>query len=201
MKSQTDNEYLAIWEAFITTGNKQAIGLIYWGHYDLLYNFGLRYTNDIQVIEDAIQNIFSYFLKSGCNLYPVKNLRGYLIQSFRHQLLLDIKKRNKIYHLNNFVGESGECHEPEVNEKFEHEVSSLLCQKLDKSIEHLTFKQKEILYLRFQCELSYSEIAIILGIAIDSCQKMVYRTLKALREDLEKWEEIGNRLIMFFICK
>ena len=198
MKSQTDNEYLAIWESFITTGNKQAIGLIYWGHYDLLYNFGLRYTSDIQVIEDAIQNIFSYFLKSGSNLYPVKNLRGYLIQSFRHQLLLDIKKRNKIYHLNNFVGEG---HEPEVNEKFEHEASNLLRQKLDKSMERLTFKQKEILYLRFQCELSYAEIAIILGIAIDSCQKMVYRTLKALREDLEKWEEIGNRLIMLFICK
>jgi hypothetical protein len=60
-KWQENNDYTAIWESFIATGNKEGIGMIYFGHYDLLYNFGLKYTNDIQIIEDSIQNIFSYF--------------------------------------------------------------------------------------------------------------------------------------------
>ena len=166
-----------------------------------MYNFGLKYTNDIQIIEDSIQNIFSYFLKSGDNLSSVKFLRGYLLQSFRHQLLLDLKKRNKVSHLNRNSLENNDSHEPEVNEVYENEWNIRIRQKLGKCMEHLTEKQKEILYLRFQGKLSYAEIAVILGIAVDSCQKLVYRTLKLLREDLEKLDGIGNRLILFFIHK
>lgn len=198
---QENMDYPAIWESFVATGDKEAIGMIYFGHYDLLYNFGLKYTGDIQIIEDAIQNIFSYFLKSGGKLSPVKNLRGYLLQSFRHQLLLDLKKRNKIYYLNNLKGENTDYYEPDVNEVYENEWNIRIRQKLGKCMEHLTEKQKEILYLRFQVKLSYAEIAVMLGIAVDSSQKMVYRTLKLLREDLEKLDGIGNRLILFLIHK
>jgi RNA polymerase sigma factor (sigma-70 family) len=200
-KWQENTDYTAIWESFIATGDKEAIGMIYFGHYDLLYNFGLKYTNDIQIIEDAIQNIFSYFLKSGDKLSSVKNLRGYLLQSFRHQLLLDLKKRNKVSHLNRNSLENNDSHEPEVNEVYEKEWSNLRLQKLDKCMEHLSKKQKEVLFLRFKCELSYTEISDILGIAVDSCQKLVYRSLKALREDLEKLDGISNRLILFLIYK
>jgi len=199
MKRQEHTDYQAIWNSFVYTGDKESIGLIYFGHYDLLYNFGLKYTSDIHIVEDAIQNIFGYFLKSGTRLSPVKNLRGYLLQSFRHQLLLDLKKRNKIYHLNSIKGESVDYHEPEVNEVFENDWNIRIQQKLDKCMEHLTEKQKEILYLRFHGKLSYAEIAVILGIAVDSCQKLVYRTLKSLRVDLEKLDGIGNRLILFLI--
>jgi len=201
MKRQDNKDYHAIWESFISNGNQEAIGMIYLGHYDLLYNFGLRYTSDVQIIEDAIQNIFGYFLKTGTKLSPVKNLRGFLIQSFRHQLLLDLKRRTRIYHINNSIGDSGDCQEPEVNEIFEQDEKCRLQQKLGKCMEHLTDKQKEILYLRFQCELSYAEIAIMLDIAVDSCYKLIYRSLKELRLDLEKLEGLGQRLIMFFICK
>ena len=200
MKGLDNTDYHAIWELFIATGNKEAIGKIYFSHYDLLYNFGLKYTNDHGIIEDAIQNIFGYFLKSR-KLSPVKNLRGYLIQSFRHQLLLDLKKREKIFYLSNSEVVNNDCHQPEVNEIFEQEMSRRTLEKLDLCIENLTAKQKEIIYLRFQCELSYAEIARILDIAVDSCQKNVYRALKALREDFEKFGGVGHRLIMlFFPC-
>lgn len=201
MKRQDNKDYHAIWELFITNGDQQAIGMIYFGHYDLLYNFGLRYTNDVQIIEDAIQNIFSYFLKSGRTLSPVKNLRAYLLQSFRHQLLLDLKKRDRITLLNNFKVENDDCQEPEVNEIFEREWSSRLQKKLGKCMELLTEKQKEILYLRFQCQLSYPEIAIMLDIAVDSCYKLIYRSLKDLRQELQKLEEIKHRMIMFLMRK
>jgi len=198
-KWQENNDYPANWESFIATGNKEAIGTVYFGHYDLLYNFGLKYTNDNQIIEDAIQNIFSYFLKTGGNLSPVKNLRGYLLQSFRHQLFLDLKKSNIVSHLKKNSQEKEDSHEPEVDEVYENEWSTLRIQRLDRCMEHLSKKQKEVLYLRFKCDLSYTEISDILGIAVDSCQKLVYRSLKALREDLEKIEDVRHCLILFFM--
>ena len=200
-KWQENKDYPAIWESFVATGDKEAIGMIYFGHYDLLYNFGLKYTSDIQIIEDSIQNIFGYFLKSGGKFSSVKNLRGYLLQSFRHQLLLDLKKRNKVSHLKKNSQEKDDSHEPEVDEVYENEWSNLRLQKLDQCMEHLSKKQKEVLFLRFKCELSYSEISDILCIAVDSCQKLVYRSLKALREDFEKIEDVKHCLTMFFMNK
>ncbi|MCK9412563.1 MAG: sigma-70 family RNA polymerase sigma factor [Prolixibacteraceae bacterium] len=201
MKKQDNNDYHAIWESFITNGNHEAIGMIYFGHYDLLYNFGLKYTKDVQVIEDAIQNTFGYFLKTGRKLSPVTNLRSFLLQSFRHRLLLELKRRSRIFHMHAIEAKNVGSHEPEVNEKIEQEWSSWLGKKISKCMERLTGKQKEILYLRFQCDLSYAEIASMLDITVDSCYKMTYRSLKELREDIEELESIGHRLIMFFMIK
>ena len=78
MNKPDNTDYKVIWEMFIANGNKEALGLIYYSHYDLLYSFGLKYTKDSQLIEDSIQNIFSYFLKSVSHLMPVYNLRAYL---------------------------------------------------------------------------------------------------------------------------
>jgi RNA polymerase sigma factor (sigma-70 family) len=201
MKKQDNNDYRAIWESFIQNGNQEAIGMIYFGHYDLLYNFGLKYTKDVQVIEDAIQNTFGYFLMSGRKLSPVTNLRGFLLQSFRHQLLLDLKRRNRIFRLHNNKAEISESHEPEINETIEQEWSTRLGKKIVKCMEHLTVKQKEILYLRFQCDLSYPEIGTMLDITVESCRKMVYRSLKELRKEIEALEVVGHSLIMFFMSK
>ena len=106
--------------------------LPYFSHYDLLYNFGLQYTKDNQMIEDAIQYVFSYFLKSAGILMPVKNLRAILLQSFRHQLIFDLKIRNPFN--------------------------------------------------------------AILGITVDSCYKLVYRTFKDLRQDVERLEKGSKHL-------
>ncbi len=200
MKRQSD-DYQVIWDSFISNGHQKYLGMIYFGYYDLLYNLGLKYTRDVQTIEDAIQNLFGYFLQMGVKLHPVKNLRGYIIQSFHYQLLKDIKRRNRICKTGNLRVEKDDFQDPEVNEVFEQQWSSRLKLKLEHCMLNLTPKQKEILYLRFQCELSYSEIAIILDIAVDSCYKMVYRSLKELRQDIEKLEGLGHRLIMFFMRK
>jgi len=201
MKKQDNNDYRAIWESFIQNGNQEAIGMIYFGHYDLLYNFGLRYTKDVQVIEDAIQNTFGYFLKTGRKLSPVNNLRAFLLQSFRHQLLFDLKRRNRIFYMHSNKSENTDSHEPEVNDTIEQEWNTRLGKKIVKCMEHLTGRQKEILYLRFQSDLSYAEISTMLDITVDSCYKMVYRSLKELREDIEELEVTGHRLIMFFMPK
>lgn len=50
---------------------------------------------------------------------------------------------------------------------------------------HLPEKQKEAVYLRFNEAMDYPEIAIILGITIESVRKQVYRALKTVRELLD----------------
>lgn len=195
------HDYEVVWDLFIADGNQEALGVIYFSHYNLLYNFGLKYTNDVHTIEDAIQDIFSYLLKSGRRLSPVINLKAYLLQSFRHRLMFDLKKKNRFIISNQFSRDAIECQEPEVNEIFEQEWGSQLGQTISKCIERLTEKQKEVIFLRFQSELSYNEIALMLDISVDSCYKLVYRSLKEIRVELERMQITSKFLILFFLEK
>ena len=194
MTKPATNDYNAVWSLFITNGDQEALGMIYFSHYDYLYNFGLRYTNDNQIIEDAIHDIFSYFLKTGKKLSPVSNLRAFLLQSFRHQLLLVLKQRNR-YISNPKQELFVESHAPEVDDIFEDEWNNRMGRTIDKCIKHLSEKQKEVIFLKFQSNLSYNEIARILGITVDSCYKLVYRSLKELRLEMERLEE-GSKQLM-----
>lgn len=193
------HDYEVIWDLFIADGNQEALGVIYFSHYNLLYNFGLKYTNDVQMIEDAIQDIFSYLLKSGRHLSPVINLKAYLLQSFRHRLMFDLKKKNRFISSNQFSKFVVEHQEPEVNEIFEQEWSSRLGQTISKCIERLSERQKEVIFLRFQSELSYNEIALMLDITVDSCYKLVHRSLKEIRVELERMQITSKYLMLFFI--
>ncbi|MDP2335302.1 MAG: RNA polymerase sigma factor, partial [Bacteroidota bacterium] len=67
--------------------------------------------------------------------------------------------------------------------EFEHNEELRI--KLTNALNNLPRKQKEAVYLRFNESLDYPEIAIILGITIESVRKQVYRALKTVRELLD----------------
>ena len=56
--------------------------------------------------------------------------------------------------------------------------------KLASALTSLTKKQRQALDLRFSDNQSYEEIALILGINLESCRTLIYRSLKELRKKL-----------------
>jgi RNA polymerase sigma factor (sigma-70 family) len=68
----------------------------------------------------------------------------------------------------------------------DHEEDDQLRTIVNKSLTNLTGKQQEIIYLRFDCELSYEDIADILEITVESCHKSVYRSINKIRIEAEK---------------
>ena len=170
-------------------------------NYDVLYYVGLKYTSDIQVVEDSIQNVFVYLLKNRKKLKPVANVRGYLLKSFRRQLFLDLKKQKRLF-LSDQMTEtqfdyfSGtEQNVSEVNEPNE------LHNALKMSLGKLSARQQEIIYLRYDCDLSYEEISGILEITVESCYKSVYRSVKTIKADIEQLLTKGKNLLYLFIFR
>ena len=185
MPVSQNNDYAKLWEMFVSQNNQEALSVIYKNHFDLLYNFGFKYTSDKEVIENSIQNIFVYFLKIRKKLGPVNNVSGYLMQSFRRQLFLELKKGKKNILFETFPEEyfnyDNVRKENEEDEKKDH-----LYQIVMKIIENLNPKQKEIINLRFIYGLNYKEISSMLDISVDSCYKSVYRSVIAIRYEAEK---------------
>jgi len=199
MKPSTDTNYSEAWELFTSKNNDDAFAMIYFNHYDLLYYIGLKYSSDIQIIEDSIQNIFTYLLKNRNKLSHVTNVRGYLLKSFRRQLFLDLKKQKKHSLLNELPEDQFDYFNSTEQNIADKEELNELQHALRKSLEKLTAKQQEIIYLRYDCDLSYEEISNILEISVDSCYKSVYRSIKAIKVDIEQMLVKSKNLLLMFI--
>lgn len=59
-------------------------------------------------------------------------------------------------------------------------------------------RQKEALYLRFTCEMTYEQVAQIMDISIASCRTFIYRAIKDLRLRMEN-NKISQLLFIAFL--
>ena len=185
MPISENSYYIELWEMFISQDNQESLSIIYKDHFDLLYNFGFKYTSDTDAIENSIQNIFGYFLKKRNKLGPVNNMSGYLIQCFRHELYLALKKQKKII-LCQTIPETYFNHDNAQKENESEEKRDQLHQTMMTIIKKLNPKQQKIINLRFIERFSYKEISDMLNISVDSCYKSVYRSVTSIRHEAER---------------
>ena len=170
-----------IWEA-CKAGNKNAYSVIYSAWYSRLFNYGKKFTADDQLIEDAIQEIFAKFWFHKEKLVSVNELQGYLLVSFRNQVLKLIRKtRNTKYNGTGFDDENFELQVSvdqvmiNADHMYEQKVN------LKQAIEKLTPHQREAVFLKFYENLSYEEIATVFGISTKATYKLVARAVTELR--------------------
>jgi RNA polymerase sigma factor (sigma-70 family) len=124
-----------------------------------LFDYGIRHTNDKQLVEDTIQDMFIHLIKVRKSIGIVKNLSGYLFSTFRRQLFLDIKKHNFTVLSDQITEENFDYFKSpdhEISEKMHFEK---MHSTIKQCVDNLSDKQREILFLRFERDISYEEIA------------------------------------------
>jgi len=187
-----------IWNKFIEDGDKVSLSHIYKENYDLLYDYGLRYTSDIKIVEDSIQEIFISIIKYRKKIGIVKNIQGYLISSFRRQLFLGLNSKKRTISIDQMPEGSFDYFKSPENEISDKEDLEFLHTAINESMSKLTNKQKEIMFLRFERDIPYEEIATILNISVESCYKSIYRIIKTIRCVVEKKIIKSGKLILGF---
>jgi RNA polymerase sigma factor (sigma-70 family) len=197
LKSQKTNQLL-IWAKFIEDGDTSSLSIIYKENYDMLYDYGMRHTSDIKIVEDSIQEIFISIIKYRKKIGAIKNLQGYLVSSFRHQLFLNLNGKKKTISIDQMPEGAFDYFKSSDSEISEKEDKEYLYSTINECISKLTNKQKEILYLRFEQDIPYDEIANILNISVESCYKSIYRTIKAIRSAAEAKILNSGKLILGF---
>ena len=189
------------WNKFIQSGNLDALSGIYFQFYDKMFTYGLKHTSDKQAVEDTIQDVYMNLIKYRKNIGEVKNLTGYLISTFRRQLLLTINKQMKMIPSGKLQEENFEFFKSEDQDISEKENLEQLHTIIMQCIGKLPSKQREIVFLRIENGISYEEIAVMLQISVDSCYKSVYRSIKTIRTEVEKIFGKGANIILWFMSK
>lgn len=198
MKEIKDNLQMDNWNQFISDGDMDALSRIYFHYYDLLFTYGLKHGADKQIVEDSIQNTFINVIKFRKSIGEVRNLPGYLVSTFRRQFFLDMNMKKKTIISEQLPEEQFDFFKSQDPDASDSEQLEQLHVTIQQCVGNLTVKQQEILFLRFENEMSYEDISAMLHISVDSCYKSVYRSIRKIRSDAERILGKGQNLVLWF---
>lgn len=161
------------------------ISFVYYKYANDLFVWGKTFTNDHELIQDAIQDLFVYFLNNRNKLDNIQNLKVYLFSSLRHNVIHNLNdkhsKRNKIDANEDFI--FLEDNQPNIEEGFiNSEINNSQKKLLKKAFASLSQRQKRVIFLRYKLHMEYEEICNVLGIHYQSARTLIYRALGKMKE-------------------
>lgn len=175
-----------LWEK-ISLGDKSAFLDLYKELYYKLVNYGIKICNDTDLAGEAVDEVFVYIWDKSSTLSRVENVESYLVVSTKRRLirLIDKKRRTDLALKNSFT--ENEWYEAGY-ETFiiQMQTDEILKSNLKNAMEKLTYRQKQLIILKFFDGLSYEEIAAKTNQTIKTAYNTIYDALKVLRKSLKK---------------
>ena len=105
--------------------------------------------------------------------------------TFRRKLIKELSG-NHIIIKNNFeIANYSFCLEASQEEEIiKKETEKELISKVTRHLSKLSKKKREVVYLRYYCELDYDQVAAVMDISYQSARNLMYKALKTLKEQL-----------------
>ncbi|MEN8125686.1 MAG: sigma-70 family RNA polymerase sigma factor [Bacteroidota bacterium] len=174
-----------LWEK-LKSGDIDALGELYDLYIDILFLYGIQISRDKEYVMDCIHDLFLDIYKYRANLTTTNNVQSYLIKSLKRKIN---KKYNSKMILVGNEDSIGRKSQGNFTRSFEEEIilSERLSQRklqLTNALSLLTKRQKKGLFLRFNEERPYEEIAKIMNVSVQTSRTIVYRGIKKLRKHL-----------------
>lgn len=160
--------------------NLQKFREIYDLYYEPLCKFLLFYTKDAHIIEDIVQEVFLALWENRDSI-EISYIKTYLFQSAKNKLLNYLRdEENRSALLEKWYREQLESRIP-AEERFNTDA---LLKIIDKAIESLPEKCREIFILSKVENLSYKQIAELQQISLKTVENQMGIALKKIREYL-----------------
>lgn len=179
------------WKQFIS-GNDESYCWIYTTYVRKLYQYGLCFTSDTELVKDCMQDIFVYLYNSKDKLGFCDNIKFYLFASFKNNLIKAIHKESISA---DFVEDIPFLIELTVEEQYiQNEQYVTESKKVEKLLSLLTSRQKEIIYYRFIQGMNMEEICELMDLNYQSAQNLIQRSLNKMRTS-----SVDMNLLMTFM--
>ena len=145
-----------------------------------MFQYGSKICRSQALLEDTIQELFLEVWKSR-NPVPSISVKAYLLKALKYKLLKELARNNTTSFQDDFA-ENGSFelgHEAFLVARQEDEDRT---HKVLRSLEQLSHRQKEIIYLKFYQNLSYDEVSSIMNINYQAARNLLYQAIKALKK-------------------
>ena len=164
-----------------------------------IYNFILRTVRDQTEAEDLTQNTFVQVWKSAKRYRVSAKFSTWLYTIARNLSLNEIRRRSR------HRAESLDAPHPEHEEQPLHQVKDTttllppdeivreeLFDKVEEAIQDLPENQRTALLLCREADVSYEEIAEVLGVSLSATKSIIHRAREVLRTRLKAYLRTGE---------
>jgi RNA polymerase sigma-70 factor (ECF subfamily) len=164
-----------------------------------LFNFILRHLRDESESEDVAQNVFLQVFKSRQRYQATAKFSTWLFTIARNLCLNEIRRRSR--HPAESIEESHAENEDQPQRQYEDKTNRLpgenalqaeLAGKIEEALAGLPENQRTAILLCRQDELSYEEIAAVLGCSLSATKSLIHRGRETLKEKLKPYLKSGH---------
>jgi len=162
-------------------------------------NLVYRTLHDEAEAEDLAQNVFLQVYKSAKRYESRAKFSTWLFTIARNLCLNEIRRRSR--HPADSIEETHAEHEDQPRQQFEDKkiasppeklLHGELAQKIEEALAELPENQRTAVLLCRQEELSYEEIAEILGCSLSATKSLIHRGRETLKEKLKPYLKTGE---------
>lgn len=182
-KTYRSLEDVQLWNAF-RAGDEQAFIFIYEDNFDRLYAYGLRIAGDECLVEDAIQEVFIDLKNNRSRINETDSIKFYLFKCLKRKLH---REASKWLHKREELEESHSFSFTLSHEQFliDKQMDEEELHELNRAIEKLSPRKKEMIYYFFYEGLDYAQIQELMGLEnVKSARNLLYKALDFLRDSL-----------------
>lgn len=164
-------------------GDTQAFELLVEKYQGPLLNFITRYVGDRSLAEDITQEVFFRIFRAAHRFEAKAKVSTWVFQIAYNQAMTEVGRRKRHRNLCHAVSQSREVEgkepptEPSEGVDLEDEIQAAL--------DRLPENQRAALLLRAKEELSYLEIASVLGVSTHSVESLLFRARTNLKRFLQ----------------
>lgn len=173
---------MATWSRF-KSGDRYAFEEIYSEFIDALFAYGIKISHNRELVKDSIQDIFIDLYRYEIDLKKPESLEFYLYKSLKRNILKKVKKYRKTQSFEETDSVEFDLTFETEQRFIQLESDMFIKQKVQQVLNELKPKSRELLFYKFNSNLSYEEIGKLTGLKPDSAKKQIYRIVKRLRED------------------
>jgi len=162
-------------------------------------NMVYRMLRDATEAEDLAQNVFVQVYKSADRYRAAAKFSTWLFTIVRNLCLNEIRRRSR--HPTSSMDEAHPEHEDQPSQQFEDKATASppdtllqgeLAEKIDQALADLPENQRTAILLCRQEELSYEEIAEVLGCSVSATKSLIHRGRETLKQRLKPYLRAGS---------
>lgn len=161
----------------LAEGREEAFAALYDRFAPLLFRVAVNLTGSLHDAEDTVQEVFVGVVRARNQIRNVENLRAYLFTALRRAALrLTAARRERSLSSEELLCLSApQAKGPDSEQAL----------RLERALQRLPAEQREVVALKIDGELTFAEIAAVLGISPNTAASRYRYALEKLRADLE----------------
>lgn len=181
----------------LISGDEDAFCELYAAYKNRLLFFTMKFVKSRDFAEDIFQDAFTIIWQSRRFINPDASFSSYLYTIVRNRILNQIRDLDKEDTLKEHILAQAIDYTDDTKEKI---LAHDLREIINKALEKLTPRQREIFEMSREAQMSHKEIADALGISVNTVQEHISVSLRTIRTFLSKYSDTYADLLLILIC-